>query len=43
MSHALAARINFAKVAILPNARHMMPVERASEVNQLLQQFINAN
>ena len=43
MSHALAAQINFAKVAILPNARHMMPVEHASEVNNILQQFIKAN
>jgi len=43
MSHALAARINCAKVTILANACHMMPVEKASEVNELLQQFIKAN
>ena len=43
MSHALAAKIVSAKVVILPNARHMMPVEKACEVNELLRQFINAN
>jgi pimeloyl-ACP methyl ester carboxylesterase len=43
MSHALAAQISCATVVILPNARHMMPVEKASEVNHLLQQFIKAN
>ena len=42
MSHALAARINCATVAILPNARHMMPVEKAQEVTELLQRFISA-
>ncbi|MDC9720580.1 MAG: alpha/beta fold hydrolase [Gammaproteobacteria bacterium] len=43
MSHALAAHISSAQVAILPNARHMMPIEKAREVNQLLKQFINVN
>jgi pimeloyl-ACP methyl ester carboxylesterase len=43
MSHALAANISRAKVAILPSARHMMPVENAGQVNQVLHQFINAN
>lgn len=40
MSYALAAKLPFATVSILPNARHMMPVENAHEVNQLLHQFI---
>lgn len=43
MSHALAARIPSATAVILPNARHMMPVENASEVNALLAQFISVN
>ena len=43
MSHALAAQINSATVSVLANARHMMPVEKAQEVNELLQKFISAN
>ena len=43
MSHALARQISLAKVFILPNARHMMPVENAQEVNKLLQQFISTS
>lgn len=42
MSHALAAQLNQAQVVILADARHMMPVENASQVNHLLVQFINA-
>ena len=43
MSRALAHQISLAKVFILPNARHMMPVEKAQEVNELLQQFISTS
>ena len=43
MSHALASRIPLATAVILPNARHMMPVENASEVNALLAQFMSVN
>lgn len=43
MSHALAAKINSAKVSILPEARHMMPVEKASQVNALIEEFIGAH
>ena len=43
MSRALAAQMHSATAIILPNARHMMPVENASEVNALLEQFITVN
>ncbi|MCO4837355.1 MAG: alpha/beta fold hydrolase [Oceanospirillaceae bacterium] len=43
MSYALGARLPLATVSILPNARHMMPVENAHEVNQLLHQFISTH
>ena len=43
MSYALAAKIPSATAVILPNARHMMPVEKASEVNALLAQFMGIN
>ena len=43
MSYALAAKLPCATVSILPSARHMMPVENAHEVNQVLHQFIDAH
>lgn len=40
MTLALAARIPGAQAAVLPGARHMMPVEQAAQTNALLQDFL---
>lgn len=40
MAHALAARIPDARTEILPGARHMMPVEHAAQINDLLGRFL---
>jgi pimeloyl-ACP methyl ester carboxylesterase len=41
MAEQLAARIPGAKVAVLPEQRHMMPVESPRLVNQTLLQFLD--
>jgi pimeloyl-ACP methyl ester carboxylesterase len=43
MSYALAEKISSATAIILPDARHMMPVEHACEVSALLHKFVAAN
>ena len=43
MSYALAEKISSATAFILPDARHMMPVEHACEVSALLHNFVAAN
>ena len=43
MSYELAEKISSATAIILPDARHMMPVEHACEVSALLHKFVAAN